>query len=584
VTLPLFDRPTLVEAKPPPTLRPYQQRAIINLRAQVLFGRKRVLAVGPTGSGKTVIIAAIIRTATLPCLFIAHRKEIIDQCASQLAAAGITNIGVIRGSDERYNPSAATQVASVQTLARRDKPFLDASQVLIFIDEAHRAASDSYSNILACYPNAIVIGFTATPCRLDGKPLGGVFEEIVVVTTYSELLKNPRWLVAPDCYSSPLKVDLSQVHMTGADFDEEELAQVMHTDRLEGQIVEHWLRLSNRHPRYTAKGDRIPKEFTEGERRRTIVFAVNVAHSKSIAARFERAGVRVAHLDGKTPEDERENILKALAEGRLEVVTNCQVGVEGIDIPEIKCVIHARPTYSLTQWRQAVGRSMRPYKGIVPMLLDHGGSFDRLGCPFEDMLWTLNRKPLRLGSKIPMKLCKQCFAYVEAQKTVCPHCGAEFPRNVDPEAVPAETHAELVQRLSEPEALKKDFFARQVVTAKSRGFKPGYASAIYKERYGSWPPREWGDKVKAMFEEDVLWQESLARRLERKAKRDAQDKAEEKALEPEKPTETQQTLESMRQQFQEAQMAQAMDATLQAMEASEPEEAPFADWVDEQGL
>lgn len=572
MTLPLFDAPPLTQGQLSKKLRPYQARAIVEIRTKVLMGKRRILCVAPTAAGKMFITASIIRSASLPVLFVAHRKEIIDQCVTQLAHKGISNVGVIRGADARYNPSASVQVGSIATLARRDKPFVG-SQVIVIIDECHRAASDSYVELLSHYPDAIVLGFTATPARLDGRPLGGdLFEEIVQIATYSELLQHPDWLVAPDVFAGSERVDVSGVRKSGADFDEGQLADVMHADRLEGNVVATWLARAHLHPIFTDGGMRVPVRLAEGPRRRTILFAVNVAHSQSLAARFERAGVKVAHLDGGTPEHLREAMLRDLSTGAIEVVCNCQVAVEGVDIPSIKCVISACPTHSVTRWRQSVGREMRPWNGVVPLLLDHAGNFDRLGCPFEDVVWSLKDRPKRARGQEPTRKCSACGGYVPLSKVVCPHCGADLPRA---EETPlAESDEELRQRQTEPEALKWAYFWRQVVTAKAKGFKPGFASALYRERYGQWPPRHWSDKIKTDFATDGLWQDLLARRLERKAQREARERQEEQAMDE----------AAARDEVSEEEAALAR--TVEAIDAPDGggDDGSFGDWLRDEGV
>lgn len=581
MTLPLFSPEPFTDRKPPPNLRAYQERAIVNLRAQVILGRRRILAVAPTSAGKMLMTAAITKLSTIPMLFIGHRMELLDQCASQLGRFGLTEISVIRGADERYNMAAPNQVASIQTLARRDKPFLNLEwqpgeppHVLIFIDEAHRAASDSYvEHVFRAYPGAVIIGWTATPCRLDGRPLGGeLFEVLEQIATYEELLKRPDWLAHPDVYGVPIKPDVSGVRMSGSDFDEDALAEVVRTDTLEGQIVEHWLRLAHLHPVFNAKGMRVPQQFTEGLRRRTVGFFVNIAHSQSVAARFEKAiGPKVAHLDGKTKESERRAIWRDLGSGELEIVCNCNVGTEGVDVPEIKCVIAARPTHSLVMHRQQTGREMRPWRPsddspwVVPILLDHAGNFDRLGCPFEDMRWSLSNRPARLGGRLPMKLCRSCFAYCAPNQAVCPFCGAESPRAED-RPLPAESPAELLLRQTEPDELRRAFFSRQVIIAKQRGFRPGYAGAMYREKYGLWPPREWSERVKGEYAQDGAWQMTLKRRLERKIAREEQEKREDEKLKADEAPE-----ENMSEE------EKSLVATQKAMDL---EEESFSDWLD----
>jgi DNA repair protein RadD len=597
VTLPLFDT-TPLQSLPVKKARPYQDRTLIQLRVLVAQDKKRILVVAPTGAGKAFVMASVIKSATLPVLSVAHRKEIIDHVVRQLAQQGISNVGVIRGNDDRWNPSASVQVGSVATLARRDRPFLG-QKIILIIDEAHRSSSDSYLSLLQAYPDAIVLGFTATPVRLDGRPLGGekLFEELLIMARYEELLKNPDWLVAPDCFTGRERADLSRVRIAGSDFDEAELAQVMHSDRLEGDIVQHWLNRAHLHPVFK-NGIRVPKEFTAGDRRRTVLFAVNVAHSQSLATRFERAGVRVAHLDGNTPEPHRDAMFRDLETGALEMICNCQVAVEGVDVPPIKCVIHACPTMSLTKHRQTVGRSMRPWNGVVPLYLDHAGNFDRLGCPFEDLAWSLTERPKRFGSRLPMKLCKTCFAYVEPQKTICPFCGAEFTR--EQRQVPQESPEVLQERSTEPEALKWAFFWRQVVTARTKGFKPGFASAIFRERYGDWPPKHWTEKIKNDFNQDKLWQETLAKRLERKAAREARERQELEAMGEKSPEaialeEARRAEAIMRSGAYRApaepveEIESQLAATVTAIEGPTyderpTEESPFADWLEGYGL
>ena len=607
MTLPLFPGgPPVIDVKN--TLRPYQQRAITNIKAQIIFGNRRILCVGPTGCGKMRIIAQIIRGSRVPAVFVAHRMELIEQCVDQLSRLGLTSLGVVRGDDERYNPGASTQVCSIQTLMRRDKPFASLQPTpeqpypqIVFIDEAHRSGSDGYiEHVFRAYPFAIIIGFTATPTRLDGKPLGGeLYQDIVQIATYAELLKNPDWLATPDIFSSPLQADISQVRITGSDFDDAELATVMHTDRLEGQLVEHWTRLACQHPVFL-KGQRMPLKSVTQDHRRTLVFAVNVAHSQSIAARFEAAGFRVAHLDGTTPEGQRKAMLRDLASGALQIVSNCNVAVEGVDVPEVKCIVHARPTQSDTLWRQSVGRSMRPWAGVTPLVLDHAGNFQRLGCPFEDLHWSLSSKPKRVSAKPNLKLCKQCFAYVPSGKSICTFCGYEFKPEDD--KTPQETQALLEQHSTEPEALRRDFFSRQAIIAKQRGFKPGFASKLYLDRYGEWPPRDWSDRVKEDFMSDPAWQNTMARRLERKAVRDAQNKREEEAMKSPPPAAAAAGMAAVREQFAKVMKSPeelAMEQTLDAMDAIEQQarwetdteslgereqEETFRDWLHEQGI
>ncbi len=505
-TLPLFERPTLLDVKPP-ELRPYQARGIEVLRARVREGKKRIVLVAPTGAGKAVLMAAIIRTSTVPVLVVVHRMELIDQQAAQLAKLGITNIGVMRGDDERTDPNASVQLASIQTLARREKP----PAGLVLIDECHRAAADSYiDNVFGAYPDAIILGFTATPTRQDGKPLGNLFESLEVISTYIDLIRQ-GFIVAPECYTTPKKLDLSGVRTIGGDYNEGELGAVMRNDKLVGDLLEHWLALSDKYP--NPKGG---IGLVVGPRRRTFIFASGIEHSLQICERFSAAGVRIAHVDGNTPEDDRRRIVASLGNGTLDAISNCNVLLEGVDVPSAKCVVHARPTQSLVLYRQSVGRILRPWENTPPLLLDHAGNIDRHGFPHEDLHWELNAKPRQIEKKPQMKICKGCYAYVAIGRSLCPHCGYEFKPEDAPKQTIAETKEQLVRRSTTPEDMQRAFFDGMVQLARRRGHKPGFASAKFKEHYGSWPPWAWSDAIKASFASDPEWQANYEAKVSRK--------------------------------------------------------------------
>ena len=465
-------------------LRPYQSRAISAVRDHVVAGRRSVLLASPTGSGKTLTSAEIMRSAVAlgsRVLFVVHLRELVDQTVAALASLGHDWIGVMRGDDSRTDSLAPVQVASIQTLARREKP---TAQVVV-LDEAHRSIADSYvKHVWDAYPESVIIGLTATPCRGDGRGLGERYQALVVAATYEELIKAGH-ISEPTVYAPSRDVDLSHVRRVGGDFVESELEEVM--GKIVGDVVDEW------------------KHRAEGMK--TIVFASGIKHSKQIVESFLGAGVSAEHLDGETPGAERREILARLASGQTRVVSNCAVLTEGFDCPSVRCAILARPTLSLVLHRQTVGRVLRA-GDVAPIVLDHAGNCARHGLPTDDLEWSLDGEA-KLKKKTDHRVCKSCFAYFSVREDTCPHCGWKVPPpkpRKDIEIVPGP----LVQ--VDKAKLERDYYLSQVNRARTMGFKPGFATALFKEKFGRWAPFHWHQETMRSFHQDPEWQEALERR------------------------------------------------------------------------
>jgi superfamily II DNA or RNA helicase len=246
-----------------------------------------------------------------------------------------------------------------------------------------------------------------------------------------------------------------------------------------------------------------------------VVFAVGIEHSTKLVEKFRAEGVRAAHLDGTTPEEEREQILLDLELGKIQLVSNVGVLCEGWDQPSVKCCVMARPTLSITLWMQCAGRILRPWGELPPVVLDHSGNVDRHGLPHEDRTWSLDGVAKRT-SGVRYVTCAGCYAYVE--KMPCPLCGYASER--EPRKV---THADGVlervdaniakEKQKASEDPKRVFFDAQAEKARKAGFKPGYAAAKYKEKFGDqWPPWAWSQALKKEYESDTHWQERVEKR------------------------------------------------------------------------
>jgi superfamily II DNA or RNA helicase len=374
-------------------LRDYQMHAVEATRMCIRRGVRRVLVNAATGAGKTVIAAAIVRGAMEKgkrVLFLAHRRELIMQCCAKLVEAGIADFGVIMAGERLAQAAAPVQVASIQTLLRRDLPLAD----LLIIDEAHRASAGSYRTVLANYPDAVVLGLSATPERLDGRGLDDLFDELIVVESVPGLIER-GYLLAPVCYVGPTG-DLSGVRTRRGDYDEAQLAAAMDRPRLVGDIIGNWMRLAHGRP--------------------TVVFATSVAHAEHITLEFFAAGVPAACVSGETPLAQREAIIADWRAGVIQVVTNVLVFTEGFDMPELECCILARPTQSVTLYLQMVGRVMRPAPNKVrALVLDHAGCCVRHGGPHLHREWSLEGMAKRRRERTEVQpVCGVCGLVYEA--------------------------------------------------------------------------------------------------------------------------------------------------------------------------
>jgi DNA repair protein RadD len=465
-------------------LRPYQREVIADIEREIAAGKRRIIAVAPTGAGKTIVAASIIKDRVANgqrVLVLAHTREIIKQTSLKLSAYDIEH-GIIQAGLVA-NPDQPVQVASIQTLwsrgMRRNSIPMPAANLLI-VDECHHCPANTYRKIIDEYPNAVLLGLTATPCRGDGRGLGGIFDIIVECPQVAELVEQ-KYLVKTRVFA-PVNPDLKGVEVRIGDYVESQLAERMDRIDLIGDTVTHWHKY--------------------GDRRRTVCFAVNIQHSLHIRDEFIKSGVRAEHVDGSTPKPDRDAALARLASGETELITNCQVLGEGWDLPEVACAILARPTKKMGLYRQMIGRVLRPAPGKVnAIVLDHSGAVFRHGFVEDPVEWTLDpqkrsispthSKRIELGYCSRLLECSQCGSMRVAGEK-CQHCG--FLPQRPPKAIvfrhgnlaPVDRATRTATASSDP-AERLRWHGMLTHIANERAYKPGWIAHKFKEKFGMWP-------------------------------------------------------------------------------------------------
>lgn len=339
-------------------LRPYQTEAITNTLA-AWNGHTDVLGVAATGAGKTVIFIKLLtdlmdQQPGARCVVLAHREELIHQPIERLrAVAGDwlmtgsldrPRVGILLGEQKIYDRQLT--VATVQTLARAKhlEKLLSYGKVdYLITDEAHHAISPSYLNVVAglrkANPNLKHLGVTATPQRGDGLALANGFTHTAFTVTIADLVRQ-GYLVKPSWYAISTQIDLSGVKTRAGDFELGKLADRFDTDACRQVVVAA-------HREYAST-------------RPAIAFTVSVAGAYALAEAFRAAGFTAAAADGTTDKQVRRGILADFRAGKFQVLVNCGLWTEGLDVPEIACIHLARPTKSDGLYIQMVGRGLRP--------------------------------------------------------------------------------------------------------------------------------------------------------------------------------------------------------------------------------
>ena len=467
------------------TDRPYQSSLIERVRSSVSRGHKRVLIVLPTGAGKGFIAARLIQEAARKgnkSLFFADQRELISQISKHCQTLNIPARTIMAGVVDEYASADDHNESVLSTLIAKDTLYARAFKsekvekpdaAFVQMDEAHKSLAATWQTVLEYYDGCIQLGWTATPCRSDGKGLGDIYTDMVIGATYAELQRDgylvPCRVFAPD------RPDLKGLKCSRGDYAKGALEQRMNRDEMVGNIVHEW--------RDNAGG------------RQTVLFAAGVSHSIHCRNEFRAAGITAEHVDGNMDNHEREDIMGRVMDGGVNVLCNYAIATTGVDVPSWKYMICARPTKSFGLHRQMGGRIQRPYPGHTECVIqDHSDNCLHFGYPDEDVEWTLDttariqelheRKKKEQGEKDPYR-CENCGTVYRGPH--CPKCGHK------PEQAQAVDMAD--ERLKELERKrramtpmdKQKTWDKCLGLAVAKRLKVGAAYHMYKQAVGADP-------------------------------------------------------------------------------------------------
>lgn len=492
------------------TLFPDQVEAKNQLLEAFAKGYKRPLLVAPTGWGKGTVAGDIIQGAVAKSnkvIFLVNRRELVKDMSKRLKRLGIFH-GQLMGANS-HGTHLPVLIASRDTLRNRLKDISAAK--LVFVDEAHNFMSDKDKALLDTLEQngAFIILMTATPWMLNGRGLEEIADCIIQSTQVAELIEQGR-LAIPVIYA-PEQPDMSAVGKTSAgEWEEEGSAEVMRSRKLIGDMVKHWRELASK--------------------RKTVGFAVNLETADRYCEAFKAAGINSVCVSADTPDKDRadtlgrDTIWAKLASGEIQVVWSVGIISYGWDVPEVDCLILARPTMSLALCLQQIGRGLRFCKGKTDcIILDHAGNTLRIypggsnGLPDTHRIWSLKKRKRAKSSDEELELdampqvCPACPrpspVLAARDKGKCPVCGYQFVKRERSSPAEIEHDETGTLKLVEsrvyiyPEATGDAVKDSAIEVAKEKGYDPRWldyrnkavdsAREKYRARFGSEPKEYW---------------------------------------------------------------------------------------------
>ena len=389
-------------------------------------GIRRIVLQCPTGSGKTRMIRMIVdyyKALGKTIYLVTHRTSLVEQLGTELKEAGIFFSYVLPGVPMLR---CRVLVCSLMTLVRRFEKMKAPDMVIV--DECHHSMSASYKKLFQNWPDIMLLGLTATPMRLDGKPLKNVYQKLITGPQIRELIDSGY--LSDFQYYAPLRVDRSDIHKVAGEFNPSEVVAKVDTRVIIGDEIEHYKKYADHKP--------------------GIGSCSSIVHCEHMASQFREAGYKAEAIHSKLPKEKIARLLNGLKQGFLELLFQCELLGEGIDIKGAVVSLDCQLTASLTKFMQRNGRILRYSEGKTAIFLDCVGNWEIHGLPDDDRKWSLDGNDKVDQGVLIYKRCDGCYWPVKKSVTVCPYCGFAFETAIRAvRALPEHKPGELINVRSE---------------------------------------------------------------------------------------------------------------------------------------
>ena len=403
-------------------------------------------------SGKSYIMARMIKGAKGNVLVLAHRHTLINQHKELLESLGVLTDKV--------------RVESVFTEASRLGKYKKTDVDLIIADEGHLAEAKSYKKVCEYY-NCRRVLFTATPARLDSKPLT-LADTLITGITAKELIGMGA-ISDYDYYAPDLNINTDSIDMVAGEYNNGQLSDLMCQSAIYGDILKYYRQL--------------------GENRQAIAYCTSVKHSEQTAEMFNQNGISAISIDGSMSQKERNKRMALFKDGKVQILCNCNLISEGVTLPNASVALLLRPTMSLPLFIQQACRVLTPVEGKKAVIIDYVNNVQRHGLPTENHEWSLTetvkkRKQHNDDGTLSIRQCENCFrCFKTANK--CPYCGFEYQVKGRELKAIQEVELKRIEAVEKEEQEKQKRYARMEVgqcrtiedlqkIAKARGYKQAW--------------------------------------------------------------------------------------------------------------